>query len=358
MRPSVPEPHPHAFAGGIAHPALYLWDAWSYVEGATTHLYCLAVSRWESEGQLLDPVKRNERPFHVRYFVSQDGGTTWADRGCFQQPRIGTEYFDSRTIWSGSVKPLPDGSKLVAYTGLRDSGPELLFQQSIGLAMSRDGSRVDRLYDEPISCSLRDWEAITETGYYLDQRSRLGHRKGEEGGPIMSWRDPFIFLDDDNQIHLFWGAKVASHRSALAHALVERDDSGFRLVRLFEPVVMPDGDEFTQLELPKVLHDQNRGRYYLVASTCNRLFENQRDDEVDKRIRLYTSSSLRGPWLPGDERGSTILRESKHMFGPTVLDADYRKGELRLVAPYTDAADDELKLTLSTPFVVSLPPAR
>ncbi|MBT8101293.1 MAG: hypothetical protein KJO82_16170, partial [Gammaproteobacteria bacterium] len=164
-----------------------------------------------------------------------------------------------------------------------------------------------------------------------------------------------IFIDAEDAIHLYWGAKVGSHRSALAHALVEQDDAGFRLSRLFEPVVMPDGDEFTQLELPKVLHDGNQDRYYLVASTCNRLYENQKDDEVDKRIRLYTSSSLNGPWSPIDESGSTILRDSKCMFGPTVLDADFENGELRFVAPYTDAADDELKLTLSKPFAVSLP---
>ena len=118
---------------------------------------------------------------------------------------------------------------------------------------------------------------------------------------------------------------------------------------------MPDGDEFTQLELPKVLHDRTRNRYYLVASTCNRLYENQKDDEVDKRIRLYSSSSLDGPWSPYEESGSTILREIKCVFGPTVLDADFASGKLRCMAPYTDAANDELKLTLSAPFDVELP---
>ena len=355
MTTLIPEPHPRAFVGGIAHPTLYLWDAWSYVEGGETHLYCLAVNRCDSDGQQLDPAKRNERPFHVRHFVSADNGATWMDDGCFQTPRIGSGYFDSRTIWSGSVKPLADGSKLVAYTGIRESGPDLTFQQSIGLAVSRDGSQADRLFDEPISCSDRDWQAITDAGYYLDDRSNLGHRKGEAGGPILSWRDPFIFIDDDNAIHLFWGAKVASHRSALAHALIEQAGSGFRLARLLGPVVMPDGDEFTQLELPKVLHDRTRNRYYLVASTCNRLYENQKDDEVDKRIRLYSSSSLDGPWSPYEESGSTILRESKCMFGPTVLDADFARGKLRFMAPYTDAADDDVKLTLSAPFDVELP---
>ena len=46
------------------------------------------------------------------------------------------------------------------------------------------------------------------------------------------------------------------------------------------------------------------------------------------------------------------------MFGPTVLDADFEHGELRFVAPYTDAAEDQLKLTLSAPFAAGLPPVR
>ena len=52
----VPKPHAGAFRGSIAHPDLYLWDAWSYVEDdASLHLYTLAVGRKGPDGASLAP---------------------------------------------------------------------------------------------------------------------------------------------------------------------------------------------------------------------------------------------------------------------------------------------------------------
>lgn len=353
MNTPIPAAYPEPFVGGIIHPTLFLWDAWSYIDADKIHLYCLAVSRTDSDGRRIDPAKRNERPFHVRHFVSGDNGKSWKDKGCFQEPRTGSSFFDSRTVWSGSVAALPDGNKLVAYTGIRENGPDLTFQQSIGLALSRDGGKVDRWWDDAISCCYRDWQAITDLGYYFDDESNLGNKDGEAGGPILAWRDPFIFVEDDT-IHLFWGAKAGSRQSALAHATINETDNGFVVSELFEPVTVPDGHEFTQLELPKVLHDQANGRYYLLVSTCNRLYEGQTDAEVDKKVRLYSSSSLNGPWLPDGKGGSAILRDDSHMFGPTVLNADFEKGKLWCISPFTDAADDEKSLTISEPFAIEL----
>ncbi len=351
---SIPIPHPDPFIGAIIHPTLYLWDAWSYEGADETHLYSLAVSRTDADGQVLHPSRRNERVFHVRHFLSSDGGDTWSDEGCFQEPRPGSNSYDSKTIWSGSIEPLSDGEKLVAYTGLRDSGAELQFQQSIGLATSSKGRRINQFYDEPLSCPRRDWQSITDLGYFLDDISTLGHRDGERGGPILAWRDPFVFVVQNEDIHLYWGAKVGSHKSALARALVERVATGFRLTKLFEPVVMPDSDDFTQLELPKVLHDESTGRYYLLISTCNRLYEGQTDAEVEKKVRLYSSTSLNGPWQSSAETGSIVLNDDSHMFGLTVLRADFENGELHCIAPYTEAAGVELGLTLSKKFTINL----
>lgn len=353
MSTPLPAAHPEVFVGGINHPTLYLWDAWSYRDEGGLHLYCLAVSRTDAAGRRFDPATRNERAFHVRHFVSTDNGTSWIDAGVFQEPRSGSGLFDSRTIWSGSIAPLNNGDKLVAYTGIRESAPETPFRQSIGLAMSRDGSKADRCYDAPISCSDRDWQAITDRGYYLSDKSDLGSRDGENGGPILAWRDPFVFIEGDT-IHLFWGAKTGSHRSAMAHATIARTETGFALTELFEPVTVPDGHEFTQLELPKILHDGVGGRYYLIISTCNRRYEGQTDAEVDKRVRLYSSTSLNGPWAPNRANDSTILDADSNLFGMTVLDADFETGRLFCLSPYTDAADDRLGLTISETFTVDL----
>lgn len=358
MKITIPPPLKTPFRGPINHPALYLWDAWSYWEGNELHLYCLALSRTDGLGNTLAPVQRNSWPFHVRHFLSTDGANTWSDMGAFLQPSAEENTHDSKTIWSGSVALLPDGKKLVAYTGLYEGDATHNFQQNIALAVSNDGHKIDQRFAEPLSCPSRDWQMIVDTGYYLDKIENVGSDEGENGGPIMAWRDPFVFVDDKEKIHLFWAAKVSSHRSALAHALLEKTRSGYSIATLFPPVVMPDGDEFTQLELPKVLHDNLSNKFYLIIATCNRLYEGQTDAEVDKKVRLYSSSSMTGPWQPCGINGSVVLEEKSHMFGVTALRADYDNGELFCIAPYTDAAENGIALTLSRPFTIRLDPAK
>lgn len=350
---AIPPPHAGKFTGAIVHPDLFLWDSWSFQQNDETHLYCLAVSRADISGRLFDAALRNERPFHVRHFLSLDEGLSWSDEGCFQQPRLGSSYFDAKTIWSGSVSLLPDGRKLVAYTGINIADPDLPFQQSIALAVSNDGHTIDELPDEPLSCPIRDWDAITSCGYYLDDIDKLGHKDGEAGGPILAWRDPFV-LAEDGAIHLFWAAKVGSHQPAMAHATVEETASGFVLTHLHGPITVPDDEEFTQLELPKILHDEQNERYYLLISTCNRRYEGQSDAEVDKRIRLYSSDSMSGPWQPACEGGSTIFQDEDCLFGMTVLSADFEGGKLHCVSPYTDASPCESSLSISKAFTISL----
>ena len=341
------------FKDGIRHPQLYLWDAWSYYEEEVIHLYCLAVSRFKEDGTRLDPATRNSHPFHYRHFSSQDEGKTWKDEGCFLKPRLGEGKLDSRSIWSGSIELLPDGNKLVAYTGIYQVDENRCFLQNIALAISDDGFAINKKANEPISCPERDWVAITRLGYYLGQPDRLGHNDGDNGGPIMAWRDPFIFIDLEGNIHLFWAAKVDSHKSAMAHALLEKDNDLFRIAKLFPPTTLPDGASFTQLELPKILYEAEKKRYYLIVSTCNRLFEGQSDAEVDKSLRLYRSSSLEGPWEPCGKQGSLILKDT-NLFGLTVLKADFKNDRLLCIAPYTDAAPDELGLTFSKTFYLEL----
>ncbi|MFK7733988.1 MAG: hypothetical protein AB8B48_20375, partial [Pseudomonadales bacterium] len=81
MTLNIPPRHTEPFVGGIIHPALYLWDAWSYQEANEFHLYSLAVGRFDADGQALDPLLRNSKPFHVRHFLSRDGGHSWTDEG-------------------------------------------------------------------------------------------------------------------------------------------------------------------------------------------------------------------------------------------------------------------------------------
>lgn len=349
----IPKKHVGLFIGSIIHPELFLWDSWSYKEAGKIHLYCLAVSRFNTDGSNIDPTTRNDIPFHVRHFLTLDQGKTWSDEGCFQSPSIGLDRFDSKSIWSGSIEVLPDGRKLVAYTGLRASPAPLIFQQSIGLAISLDGKTIDYSQTEALSCPMRDWQSITDSGYYLGDLNTLGHADGENSGPILAWRDPFIFLDEANGIHLFWSAKVSSHKSAIAHAKIEEKEGGFVISKLFPPVLVPDSDTFTQFELPKIIYNSTKQRYYLYASTCNRLYEGQSDAEVDKTVRIYESDSMDGPW---NIRGkySNMKLDTPHMFGLSVLEADFEKNELLCLSPFTEVASKDIALSLSRTFTVKL----
>jgi len=355
MQQNIPTVYNMEFTDGIRHPQLFLWDAWSYHENGVIHLYCLAVNRIKDDGTALNPAERNSYPFHIRHFSSVDEGKSWKDEGSFLKARTGEGRHDSKTIWSGSIELLPDGRKLTAYTGIWELNEDRCFLQNISLAISNDGQTVDQIADEAVSSPIRDWKLITDLGYYLDSPDRMGHNDGENGGPIMAWRDPFVFIDNNQKIHLFWAAKIGTHKSAMAHALLEKNGDLFRIAQLYPPVTLPDGDNFTQLELPKILYDKIEKRYYLVVSTCNRLYEGQSDEEVDKSVRLYKSHSINGPWEPHGKKGSIILRK-ENLFGLTVLKTDFENNRLLCIAPYTDAAPKELSLTFSTAFYINLNP--
>jgi hypothetical protein len=348
----LPPPVPQPFHGAISHPDLYLWDAWSYAEAGTLHLYCLAVERNRYDGTPLPPNERNNAPFHIRHFASPDHGESWSDEGCLLATRSGQGLADSRTVWSGSMTPLPDGQKLLAYTGLYERDVDHCFAQALMLALT-DGYAVTDRPEAPLLCPLRDRELIVAAGYYLAALDDIGNREGEGGGPVMAWRDPFAFIDDQNRIHLFWSAKTAPCEGALGHALLRREGNDFRLDSLLPPTLLPDGERFTQFELPKVYHDAPNGQFYLLASTCNRTDERQRDEEVDKRLRLYRSDSLDGPWLPWSPQGS-VLPGLDCLFGMTVLKADFDRRSLLCMAPYTDAAGPDLGLTFSPSFRIYL----
>lgn len=346
----IPPPHNRKFENRIRHPSLYLWDSWSYVESDIIHLYCLAISRFKPDGTLLQPMERNEFPFHIRHFTSDDTGRSWKDEGCFFKPELWSKKLNCNTVWSGSIEPLADGRKLVAFTGLERVDSSHSFLQNIVFGVSNNGYVIDQVSDIALSSPLRDWKEITSKGYYLDVPEKLGNNAGEGGGPILAWRDPFIFIDKDKKINLFWGGKISSKKSALVRAELEKDGTFYRIAKLFPPVTVPDGDKFTQLELPKVLHDKEKDLYYLIISTCNRLYEGQLDEEVDKGVRIYKSNSINGPW---EALGDKILG-TENLFGPTVLKTDFRNDRLLCIAPYTDAAEDNLRLTFSPIFYVYL----
>ena len=350
----IPAPYSKAFTNGINHPELYLWDSWSYFEKGTYHLYCLALSRVKEDGAPLLSSDRNDYPFHVRHFTSKDEGKTWKDEGCFIRPQDWEGQSESYTVWSGGIELLPDGTKLAAFTALDKTDAKHPFIQNIGLAVSENGYQIDRGLETKLSAPERDRALILEKGYYLGPQESLGNAEGEEGGPILAWRDPFVFVHPDKRISLLWAAKVSPLKGAVARAEIQKTGDSYAIKELVPAVAMPDGDQFTQLECPKLVYDAYNERYYLLISVCNRVDESQPEAEVGKGVNVYKSSNVDGPW---ESCGPKILAD-RNLFGPTVLKTDFKNNRLLCIAPYTEVAGKELGLTFASVFYVYLDPLR
>lgn len=337
----IPEPEKQTFRAGIAHPALYLWDAWSTRSGDTTHLYCLAVSRQLPDGTALEANQRNHQPFHIRHFSSQDGGASWRDLGVFQRHGQARDRHDERTIWSGSVMQLADGRWLFGYTGIRDRGPDRLFVQNLACVLAQDSVRPTDGSQQLLLCPERDRDYIESAGYYLGDAGELGSNQGEAGGPILAWRDPFMFYDLQGELMMVWAAKNTARQNAMGLARLTLAGDTLSVAELYPPVQMPDSDEYSQLEVPKIYPDSTRNRYLLVIAASTRQSEQQPDEDVEKTMRIYYGNALRGSWHKG-ARTTSVLGNTQHLFGMTVLAADWQQQRLCCIAPTTERADKPL----------------
>lgn len=335
-----------SYKDGILHPSLWLWDSWTYKEGNSLHLYALGLSRETADGSPILPDHRNNYPFHFRHFESFDHGNSWMDLGAVLRPSKDPNSYYSRNVWSGSATRLSDNRKLMGFTGLREVDNDHPFLQSIGIGISSDGMAFDSIQKEAISCPRRDYDDIIKAGYYLGPKEDLGHKDGEHGGPILAWRDPYIFIDKTGTIHCFWSAKISPKVGAIAHATLVETEAGFKIDKLHPPITLPDGDTITQAEVPKIYFDEHKAIYYCLVSACDRLNETQADEEVSKTLRLYKSSNLRGPWETY-AKDTSILPNLPHMFGASIVDTNFLTGDIQLIAPVTERAHIDKQLSFA-----------
>ncbi|MFN7180296.1 hypothetical protein [Hyphomonas sp.] len=351
----VPPPSAETFENGITHPELWLWDSWTAELGGTIHLYCLALSRTGHDGAPISPDHRNDYPFHIRHFISVDSGRSWKDEGVFAGPRDTGDGAFARNVWSGGMLARSAGDWVCGFTGIRSAAAGKPFLQTICLARSGSATSLHELPAAALSCPARDYDAIRAAGYYLPARETLGAHDGEEGGPILAWRDPFILDSGDGRLEVFWSAKIGPARPAVAHATVRQSGSAFRIETLHPPMTLPDDSAFTQAEVPKVYADPETGTWYMIISACDRLSETQPADEVTKVLRLYTSKSLRGPWKPAFANQASLIPDTEHLFGASIMQTDFRAGRLSLVAPYTEYAAVDRQLTFAPVKTIRLP---
>ena len=348
----VPPPSAGLFLKGINHPDLWLWDAWTAAAGDTLTLFTLALARRNSKGVPISPGDRNDYPFHIRQFKSRDRGASWRDEGAFLTPDEASGGALAHNIWSGSAA-IWNERLLFGFTGVRKPAPGRSFVQSICiLPAAADGAAPTPSDTIVVSDPEADYEAIIRAGYYLGPRDRLGDDNGEEGGPILAWRDPFLVPRRDGSIDAFWAAKISASVPAVAHARLTKDGDRFHC-RLLAPISLPDAGDFTQAEVPKIYRDPAGEGYLLLVSTCNRLRENQPDEEVSKEMRLYRAVKPEGPWRPY-QGGESVIPGVEHLFGGAFASFDKSANTATLIAPYTEMARDEIQLTFAPPLTIDL----
>ena len=335
VRVGIPGSWPEPFRDGIRHPELWLWDSWVWQGEGRLHLYCLALAKRQRDGTPITPGERNAHAFHVRKFVSTDGGRTFRDAGVDHAP--GTEGMaDSRNVWSGHV--FGEDAGLFAYTGVSEPAPDRPFLQSICLGVRSGAGWNANL----LSCPERDYDAIRAAGYYLGPLDQLGHVTGEEGGPILAWRDPFA-LKHAGGIRLFWSAKVGPKTPAIASADLLLHDGEYKLGPFRRPLQLPDAELMTQAEVPKVYAVEDG--YILLVAACDRLYEGQPDAEVSKLTRAYRADELDGEWTAVSNTSG--IEGLDHLFGVSALSASSEG--LRILGPYTEMAPKALQLSFAAP---------
>lgn len=334
----IPPAHAGVFTGGIDHPDLWLWDCWTQPEPeGELNLYCLALAKTHSDGSTIMPPQRNDFTFHVRRFVSRDSGVSWRDKGAVMEPGQMRDGADARNVWSGSVLRLDDRTIAFGFTGVRDGGTDHGFLQTICVATGPTPSRPSHWPQAALSCPLRDYDAILARGYYLGPRDELGSNRGEEGGPIMAWRDPFLFATSGEELYAVWSAKLSPTRPAIALARLERKGEDIRLAELCAPIELPDAHLMTQAEVPKIYRDAASGDFLLMVSACDRRYEGQPDRELTHVHRLYRSARLTGPWR-AFRAGDSALAGLEGLFGASLVDVDLARGLLTALGPYTENA--------------------
>lgn len=339
----IPAPSALTFEGSLRHPDLWLWDSWTLKGDDGLHLYCLALSRTGHDGAPITPPQRNDHAFHVRHFVSGDEGCSWHDHGAALTPGGAGDGADARNVWSGSVLRLQDGRVAFGYTGLRTAGPDRRFLQTVCIGFGATPEAMDTQPARALSCPLRDHAAIRAAGYYLPGVAELGADAGEEGGPILAWRDPFLLETGDGTLHAFWSAKIAPTRPAIAHARLVLRGNQVAIDRLGAPILLPDAEEFTQAEVPK-LYPDGAGGWLLLISSCDRLYEGQPDSAVRQQQRLYRAPSPLGPWTPAQRHGS-VLSGLDFQFGASLTAVGPDARWIDVLGPFTENAGADTQLS-------------
>lgn len=166
----------------LQHPERFVWDFWYHYDKKTGVFHVLYLNADPS----LVPSNQHHFSSCVGYAITKDFiNMEWIESDVFHAQPDG---WDNTSIWSGDIIHCRDGY-LFYYTS-RNSRVDDGMTQNIGLAFStnfRDWTRVDNFRLEP-------------NALYYEPRSVEGD------DTIHAWRDPFLFIHQNN-IYMLVSAK-------------------------------------------------------------------------------------------------------------------------------------------------------
>jgi beta-fructofuranosidase len=253
----------------------WVWDSWIADDGERYHLFFLKAPR-----ALGDPGLRHRRAV-IGHASSMDL-VDWRIEPDALHPLPGS--WDDLALWTGSVVRGEDGVWRLYYTALGTRGHETR-DQRIGLAESDDLMEWRRVGDRPIAAVDPRWYKTLE----------------EDETASETWRDPFVFQDDDGGggWHMLITARILGAPRKADGVLAHGRSSDMRSWEIGPPLTVPAG--FGQLEVPQVRR---------MGSRCVLLFTCSPQEQTEQWIARFgphstwslSGDSMLGPWDLADAR--------------------------------------------------------
>ncbi|GAP97174.1 glycoside hydrolase family 68 protein [Leptolyngbya sp. NIES-2104] len=227
------------------------------------------------------------------WFVSNIGGAIstdlehWKDLGTLLEPNPNQPWEAGRVCAGCAYKE--DGIYYLFYSAGGTEMPHLK-NEGIGLAVSQDGVKFERVSDRPllIPDETDPWYARCNSG---------GH---------FHWRDPYVFKERD-KYYLFICASVrvpGDFQGSVGIAVAERIEGPYKIlppaIDLSESVL--ENWFYYHLERPQVIYRD--GKYHLFFS-CFKQFFNRKWLKTQQRVTnsslyWYISDRVTGPYKPID----------------------------------------------------------
>lgn len=299
-------------------PDHWVWDFWFADDGDLYHLYYLHAPKSLGHESLRH---RNARVGHA---TSADL-VSWENLGEVLVPGAPGDFDESAT-WTGSVIQGPDGLWWMFYTGTRFLSESAHANvETIGAATSTD---------------LHTWTKLP--GPLLRADPTWYETLGNSEWPEESWRDPWVFADEDgNGWHMLITAR-ANHGAVDDRGVIGHATSKDLLHWAAQPPLSAPGSGFGHLEVPQMCTIDGETILLFSCDTA-KLSEESRQAGNRGGIWCLAPQSSGGPY---DAEHAALLETEELYSGRAVQD---RSGEWVVLAFLNTSSDGTFGGAVSDP---------